>query len=402
MSDSGFILKRPTRASFKNGRALHDIYDSQGIKWIAKGQLLSDKQIEVALQKGSLTKKSASKPVFEAKPVSRLDLKPTFEDISELTDRIEAVDQSRNEDLRAGEKLSEKTRHLIQNSSTAMLDLMQSNRFSPYKLTGLTNFLYGEVQFQKKRDYLKTLNNSGTQYTLFSGIVSEGLKDLMVANLLNPASYIRELALASTQDKTLQLDADTYQQYCQDAARVLIKAIQGSELESGFTNDLIRYFSPRLYFTSAEVRLFQQVNTYLDFLMPEPVTEAMSFTLSDVPIMNFAQYFKQGRPDSSLGVEGSRIIQYVGLIPPGTAIQFSNREKAIVIAPKNKDTLYSVTITGMDGQPLLTPSLREIHFRDLNHSFRIIPSYELPLKYETHAHEKIWKMHIVHENLRRL
>ncbi len=401
MSDAGYIAKRPTRASFKDKRATHDIYDNQGIKWIAKGQLLSEKQIRVALEKGSLTRHEGQKPIYTPSVSNKFDLKPTFDDVNELTDKIDKLDKARNNDLKQGGKLSQQTRMLINDSSDSIMDLMQSNRFSPYKLTGLTNFLYGESQFENKRDSLKTLNNSGTQFTLFNSIIDDGLKDIVVANLLNPTSYIRELAKPEGH-KSLQLSSAEYSQYCHQASQTVLQSIQGTELDTVLTKDLIRYFLPNLYFTSAEIRLHQQINTYLNFLMPDSVTQMMPFEMADTPVLNFVHYFKQGKSDSGLGVEGTRIIQYVGLIPPGTAIQFSNREKGIVIAPKTKDILYSVIITGMDGQPLITPSLREILFRDLNQSYHIIPTYDLPLKYETHSHEKIWKMHLVHEKLKQL
>jgi hypothetical protein len=148
------------------------------------------------------------------------------------------------------------------------------------------------------------------------------------------------------------------------------------------------------------MRLFQQINQYVNYVMPEALSELPAFDLSDIPVINLANYFKQPEMGGGLGIEGSRIVQYVGLLPPGTAVQFTNREKGVVIAPKAKDSLYCVVITGMDGQPLITPSLKEIQFRDLNKRYHIIPSADLPLKFEEHAHEKIWKMHLVHERLK--
>ena len=401
MSNPNLIYKRPSGGSFKNGVALHDIYDEEGIKWIAKGQKLSARQISTALAKGSLTKRDKSQPLLAPSLQSKTDLKPTFDDINELTERLEHMQAARDQDLTDSQRLSRKTQTLVQESADSIMELLNCNRFSPYKLTGLTHFLYGEERFKHRREPLKMLNNTGTQFTLFQGIMDGGIKDIVVANLLNPQAYISQLTIAkSAGAKTI--DKDRYRAYCEKASKTLVKAVQKTPLGSGLTMDLLRYFSPHLYFTSAEARLYQLVNTYIDFLMPAVVKEAVPFTLSAVPVVNFAHYFKHRYKGNGLGVEGTRIVQYVGLLPPGTAIQFTNREKGIIIAPKNNDLLYCVIITGMDGQPLMTPSLREVHFRDLNQAFKIIASQELPLKYETHSHEKIWKMHIVHENLKKL
>jgi hypothetical protein len=403
MSQFGFVPKRPTQESFSQGVALHDIYDNEGIKWIAKGQKLNKVQIETALAKGSLTKRDADKPLLAGKLQPKTELKPTFQDISELSEKIEIMHEARDEELAQKRRLSQRTLKLILDSSESLLDLMHSNRFSPYKLTGLTNFLYGEAQFQHRREQLKTLNNSGTQFTLFQGIVNHGLKDIVIANLLNPSGFVQKLVPKPKQaDAPNRISSEHYRDYCQQAAQTLIDAVQKTPLGTSVTMDMLRYFSPWLYFTSAEARLSQQINIYLNFLMPDTYQEAMPFKLSNVPIINFSQYFKSHPKSGGLGLEGARIVQYVGLIPPGTAVQFTNREKGLIIAPKNKDVLYCVILTGMDGQPLITPSLREIHFKDLNRVYKIIPSHDLPLKYETHSHEKIWKMHIVHENLKKL
>ncbi len=398
MSNNGLIVKRPTRASFKGGRAVHDIFDNQGVKWIARGQLLSEKQIDVALEKGSLTRRTFEAQSLTAKAASPFDVKPTFGDLMELTNSIEQCDQEKKTDLAHNGLLSKKTEGLITQASDSMMDLLSSNQFSPYKLTGLTSFLYNEPSFKTKRPQLKTLNNSGTQYTLFKDVMTDNLNGLVIANLLNPYALINTFV-----DKNASAQ-HTRQQYlllCQQASDTLQKSIKETKFNTGFIVDLLRYFSPHLYFTSPEMRLFQQINEYVNFLMPEPISEKLDFPLSDIPVINLANFFKQPQLGGGLGVEGSRIVQYVGLLPSGTAIQFSNREKGLIIAPKIKDILYCVVITGMDGQPLITPSLREISFRDLNKTYVVIPSHDLPLKYEDHAHEKIWKMHIVHENLKR-
>jgi hypothetical protein len=396
MTDSHFIVRRPTRASFKGGRAIHDIYDGQGVKWIAKGQFLTEKQIEIALAKGSLTRASFNAKNITPTPVSLSDLKPTFTDVVKLTSEIEHVENTKQNDLQHSGKLSEKTQSLIQESSEHILDLLASNQFSPYKLTGLTTFLYGEPSFQTKRPFLKTLNNSGTQHTLFSGIMTDRLNELVVANLLNPYSTMSHFNL----DETLPLKKEDYKAQCQQTSQRLLDAIAETTLSTPLVRDLIKYFSPHLYFTSPEIRLFQQINQYVNYVMPETLSEASEFQLSQIPVINLANYFKQPEMGGGLGIEGSRIVQYVGLLPPGTAIQFNNREKGVIIAPKAKDTLYCVVITGMDGHPLISPSLKEIQFRDLDKAYRIIPSSDLPLKFEEHSHEKIWKMHIVHEKLK--
>lgn len=399
MPDSAFIQRRPTRASFKGGRAIHDIFDAQGVKWIAKGQFLSEKQIEIALEKGSLTRSSFDAQKITPKPVATKELKPTFSDIIELTGEIEKVDKAKQHDLNKGGQLSTQTQALIADSAEQIMQLLDSNQFSPYKLTGLTTFLYGEAAFKSKRAYLKTLNNSGTQHTLFNGIMNDNLNALVIANLLNPYATLSK-QVAQTNEATL-LPSTQYQQQCQKVAQQLVSSIHNTIFDSPFIRDLIKYFSPHLFFTSPEIRLFQQINQYINFVMPEVVAEMTKLERSDIPIINFANYFKQPQMGGGLGIEGSRIVQYVGLLPPGTAVQFENREKGVIIAPKGKDTLFCVVITGMDGQPLITPSLKELHFRDLNKAFKVIPSYELPLKYEDHAHEKIWKMHIVHEKLKK-
>lgn len=395
MKDSAFVNRRPTRASFKGGRAIHDIYDGQGVKWIAKGQFLTEKQIEIALEKGSLTRASFDAQKITPSPVSTKELKPTFSDIIELTGEIEKVDIAKQRDISAGGPLSDKTQQLIGDSAEQIMELLDSNQFSPYKLTGLTTFLYGEAAFKPKRAFLKTLNNSGTQHTLFNGIMNDNLNGLVIANLLNPFG-----TLAQTATEAEQVSSHEFQQQCQQVSKTLLDSIEGTQFDSPFIRDLVKYFSPHLFFTSPEIRLFQQINQYTNFVMPELITEAAAIEMSDIPIINFANYFKQPQMGGGLGIEGSRIVQYVGLLPPGTAVQFENREKGVIIAPKTKDTLYCVVITGMDGQPLITPSLKELQFRDLNKLYRVIPSYELPLKYEDHAHEKIWKMHIVHQKLK--
>ena len=398
MSNSGLIVKRPTRASFKGGRAVHDIFDSQGVKWIAKGQLLSEKQIDVALEKGSLTRRTFEAHTLTEKASTPFDVKPTFSDLMDITSAIEDCEQEKTNDLNHGGQLSKKTEGLMSRASESMMDLLTSNQFSPYKLTGLTSFLYNDPSFKAKRAHLKTLNNSGTQYTLFKDVMTDNLNSLVIANLLNPYAVVNTFVDKNAQQQYSRQD---YLQLCQRASDTLQSAIKDTKFHTGFIVDLLRYFSPHLYFTSPEMRLFQQINQYVNFLMPELITEKLDFPMSDIPVLNLANFFKQPQLGGGLGVEGARIVQYVGLLPSGTAIQFSNREKGLIIAPKTKDILYCVVITGMDGQPLLTPSLREISFRNLNKTYAIIPAHDLPLKYDEHSHEKIWKMHIVHENLKR-
>lgn len=400
MSESSFIKQRPTRASFKGGRAIHDIYDDQGVKWIAKGQFLTEKQIEVALEKGSLTRQSFDAAYVSSSRASLLDLKPTFADIVELTGKIESVSSSKKEDIRQTGKLSTQTEESIAAASESIMELISSNQFSPYKLIGLTSFLYNEASFAKKRPFLKALNNSGTQHTLFKGIMNDNLEGLVVANLLNPFEQLAEEQGVRLNDRPFQISREAFRSACEASSQQVLHAIEGTRFDKAFIHDLIRYFSPHLYFTSPEIRLFQQINQYVNFAMPETLTEEMPFKLSEIPAMNLASFFKEPAMGGGLGIEGARILQYVGLIPSGTAVQFNNREKGVVIAPKSKDTLYCAVITGMDGQPMVTPSLREIPFRQLNKEFRIISSTELPLNYEQHSHEKIWKMHIVHENLK--
>jgi len=400
MTDPNLHTKRPTRASFNDGRAIHDIYDSQGVKWIAKGQVLSEKQITVALEKGSLTKGSFNAANLTPSRRSVVELKPTFSDITELTGQIERVEQSKNEDLTGTGRLSKKTENAITASTESILDLIKSNQFSPYKLTGLTSFLYHDDRFKTKRPFLKTLNNSGTQHTLFNGIMDENLDSLIVANLLNPFS-VMESNLSKNELNT-PLTEDAFRQLCTQTSEKLLTAIEHTSLDQSFTRNLIKYYSPHLYFTSPEVRLFQQINQYINFSLPGLLTEEYDFELTNIPALNLANYFKKTEMGGGLGIEGSRIVQYVGLIPSGTAVQFKNREKGLVIAPKSKDTLYCVVITGMDGQPLAHPSLREIKFGGLYKEYNIIPSRDLPLKYDEHSHERIWKMHIVHENLKKI
>lgn len=402
MSETSFITKRPTRASFKGGRAIHDIFDSQGVKWIAKGQFINEHQIEVALAKGSLTSHTFEPHREIQTRTTLLDLKPTYVEIVDLTSSINDVELAKAEDIQRYGKLSEGTSKLINDSTDAIMTLLKSTQFSPYKLAGLTSFLYNEPSFKSKRAQLKLLNNTGTQHLLFSGILTDNLSCLVKANLLNPFQILESLAERRFRNSIDRISQVQYQQLCQQSSTQLLNSINGTTLENKFTKDLIRYFSPHLYFTSPEVRLFQMINQYINFSLPSGIHEQMPFKLSDLPVINLAAYFKRPEMGGGLGLEGARLVQYVGLIPSGTAIQFENREKGVIIAPKNKDTLYCAVITGMDGQPMISPSLRELKFKNLNIGYKIIPSYDLPLKYEEHSQEKIWKMHIVHENLKRL
>lgn len=402
MSEFELVIKRPMRSSFKDGRALHDIYDDHGVKWIAKGQNISNKQIEVALVKGSLTRVTRDLQYEFTPRGTAADLRPTYSNIVSLSNSLSEMTTAKTEDIAQHGRLTESTCELINKTTEDIMELMWSTQFSPFKLTGLTSFLYHESRFKSKRDHLKLLNNAGVQHMLFKGILTENTDVLVKANLINPVAMLEDLAQEDHPNERVILSKEKYQEYCQRAAAKAVAAIKGTSLGTPFLQDLVRYFSPLLYFTSPEARLFQQINMYTHFNLPGSVQEELPFTLSELPVINLSNYFKPKRMGGGLGMEGSRLVHYVGLIPAGTAIQFNNREKGLIIAPKNKDTLYCVIITGMDGQPLLTPSLREIHFRDLNTLFKIIPTHDLPLKYEEHSHEKIWKMHIVHENLKRL
>ena len=381
---------------------MHDIYDSQGVKWIAQGQFLSEKQIAVALAKGTLSKTTFSVLNLVPHRANQTDLKPTFNDIIQLTGTIEQADHAKTEDLKTTGRLTAKTEQSLAEASKSILDLIQSTRFSPYKLTGLTSFLYSERAFKTKRPFLKTLNNSGTQHLLFNGIMDDNISSLIDVSLLNPFQVMEQLAGVSDLACATELSTEAFTDLCQQSSKLLLKATADTRFNTGFGNDLLKYFSPHLYFTSPENRLFQQINQYINFVMPGLLSEKQHQTSSDIPIINLANYFKTRAKGGGLGIEGARIVHYVGLLPSGTAIQFKNREKALIIAPKNKDTLYCAVLTGMDGQPMASPSLREIQFRDLHKNYQIIHSSDLPLQYEQHSHEKIWKMHIVHENLKKV
>lgn len=394
-----FRKNKPTRASFRGGRAVVDIYDSNGVKWIARGQLVSEKQIEVALVKGSLTKATFDTDNIYKVKSSQFDLKPTFADVIEVTDQIAILDKAKNQALQDGGSFSPEVVKTISDSTQNILKLLQHNQFSPYKLIGLTSFLYQESRFKQRRPQLKTLHNTGTQHLLFKDILGESLHQLVNGILLNPLSWVVEQQ-SQLSGEQAEVSVQEYKQLCEQATQRVLAATHQTELDKTFITDLVKYFTPHQYFTSAELRLFQQINQYINFAMPELVTEQLPFEPNALPMINFANYFKQAKMGGGMGIEGTRLVQYIGLIPSGTAIQFKNLEKGIVIAPKSRDVLYAAVITGMDGQPLLTPSLREIKFRDLNHSFKLIPSHDLPLRYEDHAHEKIWKMHIVQENLK--
>ncbi len=398
MNNKTVLPNRPDRSCFVDGRAICDIFDFYGVKWIAKGQKVTEKQITVALKKGSTTKIDFKANNLVKQRSTKSELKPTFDDIVKITNQIEQAELKITADLASGIHFSASTQQEIKKSTAAISNLIQSNQFSPYKLNGLTTFLYNDKNFKHKRSILKTLNSSGIQYMLFKDIIEDNIDDFITANILNPFERIDQ-KYANKASAEMSLSAEEYSNVAREVSDELLNANSGGNSKGGFLTDLIKYFAPHLYFTSPEARLFQQINSYINFAMPCQVKEQLNFKPSLLPSINLANYY-QAR-GSGLGVEGTRIVQYVGLIPSGTAIQFTNREKGVITAPKENDTLYCVVITGMDGQPLASPSLKEVQVKQLNKDFKIIPSSDLPLKYDEHAHEKIWKMHIVRENLRR-
>lgn len=395
-----FTKKRPTRASFSGGRALHHIYDENGIKWIAKGQQLTEDKIEIALRRGTLTSRELDYQGVSIRKPSKQDLKPTYQDIVDITKQLGEFEDQKNRELILDGKLSGETQSKIKDSAQSIMQLIESNQFSPYKLIGLTSYLYQDDNFKSRRPFLKTLSSSGTQVTLFRDIVEQELDDIVVASVISPFGVL-EAMQDLKKNEVLNLDGAAFKSSCSDLKEKLSQAMDVSEISTPFIKSMLNYFSPYLYFVSPEVRLFQQTNQYLNFIMPGRVQEKNSFNPKLLPVVNLSKYFQRPEVGGGLGVEGLRIVQYMGLIPSGTAIQFKNREKGIVIAPKRKDVQYCVKITGMDGQPLQTPSLTEIQFKDLNKTFKVIASKDLPLKYDQHNYDKIWKMHIVHEKLKR-